>query len=223
MSATTTTPADAAAIGAVAALPDDASVLKRVLQEVLDLLRRRDHELQQVQARLDQLLRRLYGPRTERLDPHQLLLFADLAAEAPAASPPPTPPPEEAPRKRRHNHGRQRPPAHLPRERRVHELSAAERACPCCGQTRQVIGEDVTEQYDCVPQALYVIEHVRLKYACPGCEQRRQQPDVPRPAATNGAAAAATMTAAATTAVPRRRPSPAPTPAPARSCRARPS
>jgi transposase len=41
---------------------------------------------------------------------------------------------------------------------------------------RQVIGADVTEQYDCVPQTIRVIEHVRLKYACVRCEaQRRQQ------------------------------------------------
>jgi transposase len=157
----------------VAQLPDDPVVLKRLLAEVLALLQRRAHDLQHVQARLDQLLRRLYGPRRERFDPNELLLFPEMTE---AATPSPTPPPAETPpRRRRHKHGRQRPAAHLPRQQRVYELSEAERACPCCGQARQVIGSEVTEQYDCVPQSLYVIEHVRHKYACPGCEQRRQQ------------------------------------------------
>ncbi len=158
----------------VAQLPDDAVVLKRLLEEVLALLQCRDRELQHVQARLDQLLRRLYGPRRERFDPNQPLLFPELARTATAT---PTPPPEDTPPKqRRHKHGRQRAAAHLPRQRRLYELSEAERACPCCGQPRQVIGSEVTEQYDCVPQSLFVIEHVRHKYACPGCEQRRRQP-----------------------------------------------
>jgi hypothetical protein len=48
-----------AAADTLAALPDDPVVLKRMLAELLEALHRRDHELQQVQARLDQVLRRL--------------------------------------------------------------------------------------------------------------------------------------------------------------------
>jgi transposase len=203
MSAATTT--SATTTGTVAHLPDDPVVLKRMLEELLDTLRRRDHELQHVQARLDQLLRRLYGPRSERLDPRQLLFFAERTA-ADAPPPPASPPPDaSAAKRRRHPHGRQRPPAHLVRERRVHELSAAQRLCPCCGQTRQVIGEDVSTQYECVPQSLFVIEHVRLKYACVDCEQRRRPQrtaaatatgdavtPLPPVSATNGGASATT-------------------------------
>jgi transposase len=181
----------------VAELPDDPVVLKRMIEELLDALKRRDHDLEHVRARLDQLLRRLYGPRAERLDPQQLLLFAATvpdtatadtttpAADAATATPST---PEEAAGKQRHNHGRQRPPAHLERRRCVHELTEAERLCPCCGQPRQVIGEEVSEQYDLVPQSVHVLQHVRLKYACHGCEQhRQQQPAVapsPEPAPT---------------------------------------
>jgi hypothetical protein len=43
-------------------------------------LHRRDHELQQAQARLDQVLRRLDGRRAERYDPQQPSLFAAPAA-----------------------------------------------------------------------------------------------------------------------------------------------
>jgi transposase len=177
-------------------LPDDPAVLKRLLEEVLDALRRRDHELHQVQARLDQLLRRLYGPRSERLDPNQLLLFAAAAAAPAAPRPPPAPAPTEAEPKRARPHGRQRPPAHLLRERRLHELTEAQRLCPCCGQARQVIGQEVSQQYDCVPQSLLVIEHVRLKYACASCEQRRQgQRSDPAAVAADPAAALPPLTA----------------------------
>src|SRR4051812_48846347 len=57
----------------VTALPDDPVVLKRMLEELLVALQQRDRELHQLQARLDQVLRRLFGPRAERLDPSQLL------------------------------------------------------------------------------------------------------------------------------------------------------
>jgi transposase len=196
MSSTTTLPDTTP--GNLAHLPDDAVVLKRVLQEVLELLRQRERELQQVQARLDQVLRRLYGPRRDRFDPNELLLFPEMNE---GATTPSTPPPvdDTPPKRQRHKHGRGRPAAHLPRERRVYELSEAERACPCCGQTRQVIGTEVTEQYDCVPQSIHVIEHVRHKYACPACEQRREQP---LPATATPATVAATTPGVAAAATP---------------------
>jgi transposase len=179
----------------VAQLPDDPVVLKRLLEEVLALLQRRDHDLQQVQTRLDQLLRRLYGPRRERFDPNELLLFPEMAEAAATSRTPP--PAETPPKRRRHQHGRQRPAAHLPRQQRVYELSEAQRACPCCGQLRQVIGREVTEQYDCVPQSVYIIEHVRHKYACPDCEQRRQQAATPASATTSAEATAPGVAAVA--------------------------
>jgi hypothetical protein len=49
-----------------APLPDDLDTLKRMIGELLDLLRFRDRELHGVRHRLDQLLRRLYGPKGEK-------------------------------------------------------------------------------------------------------------------------------------------------------------
>jgi transposase len=70
-------------------LPDDPVVLKRMLAELLEALHRRDHELQHLQQRMDQLLRRLYGPRAERFDPNQPLLFA-VPSETPITAPEPS-------------------------------------------------------------------------------------------------------------------------------------
>jgi transposase len=155
-------------------LPDDPSLLKAMLIEVLAALRASRQEGEHLRQRLDQLLRRLYGPRSERLNPDQPLLFDEPLAEDGLIPPPPIDPGESA-KPRRKGHGRQQLPRHLPRDRRVYALSEAERRCHGCGQTRVVIGQEVSEQLDYEPASLKVIEHVRLTYACPCCEKQRRQ------------------------------------------------
>jgi transposase len=56
---------------ATASLPNDPVILQQMIRELLDVLRQTRHENEQLQHRLDLLLRRLYGPRTERFDPNQ--------------------------------------------------------------------------------------------------------------------------------------------------------
>jgi transposase len=145
-----------------------------MIAELLEALHRRDHDLQQVQHRLDQLLRRLYGPRAERFDANQPLLFAG-PPEAPAAAltQPTVVADEDTPASRRRGHGRQRLPAHLLRQRRVYELTEAERRCPGCGAARLVLSQETCEQLDYVPASLRVIEHARRTYVCPRCERQR--------------------------------------------------
>src|SRR5271154_1667301 len=96
-----------------ATLPDDPETLKGMIRELLALLHNRDQELSGVRQRLDQLLRRLYGPKGERFHPDQPTLFdevADPAAPAPAPVPVAPEPVTPAPRK---GHGRRRLPADL--------------------------------------------------------------------------------------------------------------
>ena len=78
-----------------ARLPDDPALLKAMLAEVLTILRASRQEGEQLRQRLDQLLRRLYGPRSERLNPDQLLLFSEPPA-GDAGTPPPTTDPGES-------------------------------------------------------------------------------------------------------------------------------
>ncbi len=68
-------------------LPDDLATLKNMILELLVSMHQRDRDHQAMQHRLELLLRRLYGPRGERFNPNQLLLFPDLPADALAASP----------------------------------------------------------------------------------------------------------------------------------------
>src|SRR3954453_53356 len=73
------TPADP-----TAALPDDPAILQQMVLELLAALRDTRRQNAELQHRLDLLLRRIYGPRTERFDPNQPLLIPD-AFEAVAA------------------------------------------------------------------------------------------------------------------------------------------
>src|SRR6185437_7245002 len=57
-------------------LPDDIESAHRLIRELLATLRQQAHLNQSLQHQLEQLLRRLYGKRSEKLDPDQLLLFA---------------------------------------------------------------------------------------------------------------------------------------------------
>ena len=59
----------------------------------------------------------------------------------------------------------------LPREIVRHELPAAERICPHDGTALVEIGVELSEQLDIVPQQVRVIQHQRVKYACPCCDQ----------------------------------------------------
>jgi transposase len=66
--------------------------------------------------------------------------------------------------------GRKAIAAHLPRVPIVCEIPESERQCACGGALIE-IGSEVSEQLDYVPPKIQVLQHVRKKYACPGCEQ----------------------------------------------------
>jgi transposase len=156
-------------------LPDDLEAAHRLIRELLATLRQQTHLNANLQHQLEQLLRRIYGKKSEKLDPNQLLLFAREILEAggpeitPESETTPTPVPAPA-APRTPGHGRKPLPASLPRKRVVHDVPAERRLCPDCGGERAKIGEEVREQLEYVPASLVVIEHVRPKYACPGCQ-----------------------------------------------------
>src|SRR5512135_3815303 len=97
---------------AAASLPDDPVILQQMIRELLAVLRQTRHENEQLQHRLDLLLRRLYGPRTERFDPNQPLLIPDAFEAAAVPTPqdapetPPAPEPTPPARPKQRGHGR---------------------------------------------------------------------------------------------------------------------
>ena len=166
---------------AINTLPDDPTLLKQLLTQE----RARSEQIQREaadtiealkqkhEADINALLRRFYGPKSERFDPTQLLLFGlvmesmpvDTAAvEGEAGEPLKT-------RRIRHKHGRAKLPEALPRIPIEHDLKPQEKLCPCCGQERCRIGKEITEQLEHIPASFQVLQHIRYKYACKPCGQ----------------------------------------------------
>jgi transposase len=156
-------------------LPNDVATLQAMIGELLDALQKAQHEREGLQQRLDQLLRRLYGPKAERFDPNQPWLLPELATAAADSNEQTTPTPADnqdtaaAAKRKRPGHGRKKLPPGLPRQRTEYALPEAQRLCPCCAAVCQKFGEEISEQLDYQPASVFVRQHVRFKYACPKC------------------------------------------------------
>lgn len=175
-------------------LPEDSDALKAMLGA---LLRERDHEKQRaddlhienlrLQLELERYRKWYYGPRADRLrspgELAQVLLdFAEELEQKPIHPDEVSPQagPEEQLRRVQRRRGRRALANfdHLPVTTKVYELSAEQRACPCCGMERKEIGTDQSWQIEYVPGRFERIQHVRKKYACPGCEHEGENPRI---------------------------------------------
>lgn len=103
-------------------------------------------------------------------DAEEALAEAEIAAEVALAAV--TPAAGSARDRRRPMRGPL--PEHLPRERVV---VPGPTVCSCCGGHKLVkLGEDVTETLERIPARWFVIQHVREKFSCRGCETIVQAP-----------------------------------------------
>ena len=150
-------------------LPQDVAACHALIQELVASLKQEQRTREQLEARVQQLLQRLFGPRSEKIDPAQLVLFSEMVADA---ATPETPPDEPAaPPVKKKGHGRKRLPKELPRVRMEHEVPPEQRVCEECGKDKKQIGEEVSEQLEYTPASLVVIEHVRPILACTCCQE----------------------------------------------------
>src|SRR5439155_21174386 len=78
---------------------------------------------------------------------------------------------------RRDEHGRAALPAHLERRDVLHDLTEAEKLCPCCGQPRVCIGEQTAEQLDLEPARFFVLRTIKKTYACRHCDPGQVPPE----------------------------------------------
>ncbi|MGZ6300231.1 MAG: IS66 family transposase [Candidatus Limnocylindria bacterium] len=182
-------------------LPDDPALLKRLLVERDIAITQRDTLIERVRqeaaeqiealrlrleaekkAEIDAILRRFYGPKSERFDPRQLLLFGlqvdALPLDEPSIQEESGEPLVTRRVRNRHKHGRQQLPDHLPRIEVEHDLADDEKPCPCCGEVRQRIGREVSEQLEYLPASFKVLRHVRHTYACKRCETTAVDPQI---------------------------------------------
>jgi transposase len=144
-------------------LPDDPAVLQGLVHELLTTVHGQRRQIDQLEHRLDQLLKRLYGPRADKLNPDQLQLFGEGPPPDPAPpAPPPEPTDESSPGKKTSGHGRRALPTNLRRVRIEVDVPAAEKLA--VGGTWVKIGEEVSERLDFTPSTLFVRQTVRPKY-----------------------------------------------------------
>jgi transposase len=142
---------DALTLAADAPLPDDVASLQAMVRALLAEVARLRADNAALHARLDQALKHRFGRRSERQRP----------ASPSTATPTP---------RRRDAHGRAALPDHLQRRDVVHDLTDAEKLCPCCGRPRVCIGTQTAEQLDLEPARVFVLRTVRKSYACPSCD-----------------------------------------------------
>jgi transposase len=142
---------DATTLAPDAPLPTDVATLQAMVRELLTELQKLRAENAELKTKLDAALKHRFGRRSERRTPPPV-----SAAE----KPPP----------RRDEHGRSPLPEHLERRVVVHDLTAAERLCPCCGRSRACIGEQTAEQLDLEPAHFFVLRTVKKSYACRHCD-----------------------------------------------------
>ena len=148
-----------AAVNTEVSLPGDVATLQQLLRQLLAevaQLRQDNQQLrqenQQLRERLDLALRQRFGQRSERQ--RQRVRPAPVCVEPPAEG----------------GHGRQTLPEDLPRQPVVHDLTEAQKLCPCCGRMRDCIGEQTSEQLDYEPAHYFVLRHIKKTYACRHCD-----------------------------------------------------
>lgn len=152
-------------------LPDDPTLLKQLVIQLLEALSAKTHEKEALEHRLDLVLRRLYGRSSEKFDPRQGTLFDAEAQEAAAPRDGALEEPAEqashkaSPQKKQKGHGRRPKPDTVEVREIVHDLSEAEKTVLAGDGQLVWIGDEVSEHYDWNPSSLYLVRNIQKKYA----------------------------------------------------------
>ncbi len=127
-----------------------------------------------LKERLAAHLRQLFAAKSEARGTDQKdLFFNEAEVLAPAGTPVTeevTPEIEVAGHTRK-KRGRKPLDPNLPRDIVRHELPESERVCTHDGSALVEIGVEISEQLNIIPQQVRVIQHQRVKYACPCCDE----------------------------------------------------
>jgi transposase len=153
---------------------DDLPTARALIASLQEQLTKSQREIAALRHELDILCQRLFGKKSERVDPRQLqLALEQLANERGPVSEPVEMDSGETPVRAHTRHwptGRRPLPPHLPRRRVEIDIAEADKQC-ACGHARTRIGEDLSEKLEYEPARFVVIETVRAKYACPHCHE----------------------------------------------------
>jgi len=169
-------------------LPNDVNILKQMVLQLLSDMDDKTHRLQDLQSQLDWFKRHTFGRKSEKYDPNEKLLFDILNKLENVQQKPPvgsdgdnafSPKDEVKDTKPSHRNGRKPLPKDLPREQIEHIPDQDALFCKTCGQEKQRIGEEITEELNYVPASFVVRQHVRGKYACKACQEGVVIADLP--------------------------------------------
>jgi len=156
---------------AIETLPDDPVLLRAMVLAIRSELVRVTEQNARLELLVSQLQRMQFGKRSEKLDPDQFNLALEDVEQAIAkieAEDDKADPKAKKARSDKRRADRASLPNHLPRVDVVIEPEST--ACPCCGGTMHVIGEDCSSRLDVIPALYQVVVTHRPKYACRGCE-----------------------------------------------------
>lgn len=170
------TSTEATPIPDVSNLPRDIDLLIPMIVQLADELTREREKRRLLQHEFDLLLKRLWGPKSEKVAAGQMALFDTVqdTGELAAIAAPPTAPaatdtakPDEGSAKtcRKSTHGRRRCPDNLKRTVVIHDLTDAEKALLGGPESLEPLPDQVTTQYEWISSSLVVIEHRQKKYA----------------------------------------------------------
>ncbi len=96
-------------------------------------------------------------------------MFPEKTIEAVVEKPPVEEEKEETATPKTKSQGRCIDTSKLERERVVHDIASETACCQQCQGHLVKLGEETSEQLECVPGRIKVIEHVRIKYTCRPC------------------------------------------------------
>jgi transposase len=163
---------DADELKALLAIREQHAALRLESDELRSTLRLVTAERDLAEERLRAYRRELFGAKSEARALDQLGLFNEAEALGASATPAQEDTSETtvgAHNRKKRGHRKPLDP-NLPREVVRHELAEAERFCAHDGHALVEIGVETSEQLDVIPEQVRVIQHQRVKYACPCCD-----------------------------------------------------
>ena len=158
----------------------DAQILELAAQkdaQIGELTRKLEsiqRQLTTLQHQMEQMLRRLYGRKSEQLNPNQMM-FDSIILESleqntpqmPSAADVPVQPEVVKTRKASQHHGRVPIPEHLERVEILLDIPEEQKVCPETGEPLKVITVEVSEKLEYRPGKLIVNVYKRPQYALP--------------------------------------------------------
>lgn len=143
------------------------------IRELTSQLQSSERKIKMLQNQIEQLIRRIYGRKSEKIDPNQLMFDPLIfqALEQPNTITPIVELPKKEPEKKvvtRRNHpGRIPIPEHLERVEIVLDVPEEQKICPETGKPLSYMGDEISEKLEYRPGRLIVNVYKRPKYGSP--------------------------------------------------------